>query len=269
MKIAASNIAWPAMADDAAFAALSASGVEGLEVAPTRVWPNWEGMSGASVARFRAHVESAGLRVSSLQSILFQKPHLQLFGPLPLRNELFGHLCRCADLAAGLGARCLVFGAPKNRLRGDLCEEDAFAAALEFFARLGEQYASRGVCLAFEANPKEYGCDFATGSATAARLVRKVGSPGFRLHLDAACLRLAHEDPAEAIREGLDVLCHFHASEPYLAEFEHPEGHEAASRELETGGYDGWVALEMRAAQPPLPALMRAAGYVRGTYGGS
>ena len=158
--------------------------------------------------------------------------------------------------------------APKNRLRGGLSKEQAFAIACEFFRRVAPEYASRGVCLGFEPNPKEYGCDFATESATAERLVRAVDSAGFRLHLDSACMRLAGEQAAEAIRRTRDILCHFHASEPYLGDFNDPEqSHAQAARELDACGYEGWVALEMRAAEPPLPALERAVRFVKGTYG--
>ena len=72
---------------------------------------------------------------------------------------------------------------------------------------------------------------------------------------------------ASVIARTADILCHFHASEPYLGGFEAPEGHAAAARELLRRGYSGWVALEMRAADPPLPALKKAIAFVRGTYG--
>jgi D-psicose/D-tagatose/L-ribulose 3-epimerase len=212
-------------------------------------------------------VEDAGLRISSLQSILFQKPPWQLLGDSADREALYRHICFCADLAAELGAECLVFGAPKNRNRGTLSEDDAIAAAAEFFSRAGAYCAQRGTCLGFEANPAQYGCQFATDSVTAARLVRAVGSAGFRLHLDIACLHLAGEEPASAILGNADILCHFHVSEPYLGAFSAPEApHQAIAAALVS--YPRWVALEMRAADPPLPALEEAVLFLERTYGG-
>jgi sugar phosphate isomerase/epimerase len=270
MKLAVSNIAWPADADLAAFESLAANGIRDIEVAPTRIWPQWQGIDAGSIREFRRSLESAGLAVSSLQAILFHKPELRLFGSDQDRQALREHLWRCADLAADLGAYCLVFGAPKNRNRGDLCEEDAFSIAAEFFASVGEHYAARGVCLGFEANPTEYGCDFATESRTAARLVRAVASEGFRLHLDTACLQLAGESAARQIEENIDILRHFHVSEPYLGEFSKPAAsHTQAAHALTGSHYNYWVALEMRAADPPLPALEEATRYIRMTYGGA
>ncbi len=270
MKLSVSNIAWPAELDDTVLPWLASSGIGAIEVAPTRVWPNWEGIDAQSVSRFRRRVEAEGLVISSLQSILFQRPELKLFGSVADRVAMREHLCRCADLAADLGASCLVFGSPKNRSRGTLPEEEAFAIAAGFFAQVGEDYAGRGVRLGFEANPSDYQCDFATESGTASRLVRAVASPGVALHLDTACLHLAAEDTAQAIARNADILCHFHASEPNLGGFSAPvSAHAEAAQALGRTGYGGWVALEMRAGDPPLPALREAVDFVRRTYGGA
>jgi len=269
MKLAVSNIAWPRELESAAFGCLLANDIRAVEVAPTCVWPNWEGIDSESVREFRHTVECAGLVVSSLQSILFQRPELQLFGSHQNRQLLYQHLCRCADLAVDLGACCLVLGAPKNRDRGDLSEEDAFDIATEFFSKTGEYYAERGVCLGFEANPAQYGCNFATESKTAAQLVRAVSSEGFRLHLDIACMHLAGEDPVMAIEHNIDILRHFHASEPFLGSFAIPAtSHALVAQALNDVHYDGWVALEMRSVDATLPALEEATAYVRKIYGG-
>jgi sugar phosphate isomerase/epimerase len=181
---------------------------------------------------------------------------------------MFDHLCQCADLAGNLGAHCLVFGAPKNRDRGALSEEEAFPIAHDFFAKVGEVYTARHLCIGFEANPPEYGCNFATESRTAARLVRAVSSAGFRLHLDTACLCLAGESAEQQIESNSDILAHFHVSEPNLGSFSAPAArHTPAAQALRNVHYDGWAALEMRAAEPPLPALTEAVRYIRETYG--
>lgn len=261
----ASNIAWPAEADTEAFAVLRANGVGCIEVAPSRVWPQWQNIAPQSC---RKHLADAGFSISSLQAILFQKPDLRLFGSDSDRSELLDHLSMCGDLAANLGASVAVFGAPKNRDRGALADDEAFRVAAEFFARAGAEYASRGVVIGFEANPTNYGCNFATTAREAARLVRAVASPGFLLHLDTACMYLAGEDAAELIRENSDILCHFHASEPNLGTFQAPvAAHKAAADALRQTGYRGSVVLEMRPSDPPLPPLAEATAFLRETYG--
>jgi len=269
MRLAVSNIAWPAEFDSAAFEFLARNGIRGLEVAPTRVWPYWQGIDSRAVRDLRRLMDSNGFAVSSLQAILFQKPELRLFGSEKSRQAMHEHLRFCGDLAASLGAECLVFGDPKNRDRGLLSAEDAFVIAAEFFAKAGEYYAERGVCIGFEANPSEYSCNFVTESRTAARLVRAVNSVGFRLHLDTACLHLAGESAAEAIEDNKDILRHFHVSEPRLGSFAAPvSAHVNAALALKNAHFEGWAAIEMRSADPPLPALEQATNYVRRVYGG-
>ena len=70
MRLAVSNIAWPAEHDSAAYALLREAGVTGLEVAPTRFWPGWEGASTTAMAgsSFRDSMTSDGICVTKSAS---------------------------------------------------------------------------------------------------------------------------------------------------------------------------------------------------------
>ena len=266
MKIAVSNIAWPAELDDTAYALLRMAGVRGLEVAPTRAWPEWQGITPSSLAEYRQRVEDAGLRISSLQSILFQKPELQMFGA---SGEFAEHLQYCADLATALGAKCIVLGAPKNRLRGNVTESDAMQRAVDILFPIAEYCTQQGIALCLEANPVQYCCDFVTHGSQAASLVRSVGSPGLRLHLDTACALMAGDDIAALVREHADILAHFHASEPMLGAFNNPTAeHDAAANALCESQYKHWIAVEMCTQPDALASLATAAQYAVRAYGG-
>jgi len=266
MKLAVSNIAWPSAIASEAYDVLRANGIAGVEIAPTTIWPDWRGITDKAIHCLRSQVEAAGLQIPSLQSVLFQRPELQLFGSPDVCRELLQHLTFCADLAAGLGASCVVLGAPRNRDRGALSDADALEHATNVFLKAAEAYQQRGVSIGFEANPTQYGCNFATDSGTAAELVRRVGSPGFRLHLDTACLRLAGEDVAETVAKNVAEMAHFHVSEPDLGEF--PAGtvdHRETAQAL--ASYRNWVSLEMRMTNPVLPGLRRAVHHFGEIYG--
>jgi len=269
MRLAVSNIAWPVECDPAAYALLRDNGVRGLEVAPTRFWPGWEGASPTAARRKRRELEEEGLSVPALQSVTYDLPELMLFGSLESRNALVDHLERVADLAAELGARVLVFGAPRTRARGELDPVRADEIAVETFAEIGRRCATRGVVLGLEPNPPEYGCDFVTRSPEGLALVEAVASPGFGLHLDAAGLHLAGESPSEALPPTASVLRHFHASEPYLETFADPVvDHRAMAVALAAISYDGWISIEMRSGKSPLQSLAEAVGRVSRLYGG-
>lgn len=268
MRLAASNIAWSA-ADDLAVARTMASlGFEGLEVAPTLVWPSPLATTPSERLAFRRAWEARGLPVVAMQALVFGRPDLVLFGDAGAREALAAHLRGMIDLAADLGAHALVFGSPRNRARGTLALEEAFEVAAPFFAALGDHAAARGTALCIEAIPPEYGCDFVTTAADAAALVARGGSSGFRLHLDAGGMQLTGDALASIARFGGDAA-HFHVSEPGLA----PVGssatdHAALAGALRGSGYAGWASVEMRAPEGlcTLELLERALAHAAATY---
>jgi sugar phosphate isomerase/epimerase len=272
-RLAISNIAWDAAEDDAA-AVMRECGATGVEIAPTKWRDDPLEAPAADVAAYRRSWEDRGLPIVSLQSLLFGRPDLQLFGDDATRAALIDYLRRTIDLAAGLGARRLVFGSPKNRVRGALPLADAIAAASDVFRRLGEHAHERGAVICIEANPPGYGCDFITTTAEAAALCRAIDHPGVGVNGDLGGMTMAGEDPAIAISEAASVLAHFHASEPNLAELgtaangEKRSDHAAAASALAAVGYDGWVSVEMRQAGAGgnLAAVERALRRARALY---
>jgi sugar phosphate isomerase/epimerase len=270
VRLAFSNLAWPAELDGTILAELSSRGFGSLEVAPTRLWADPLAQDAEDIAQARKAVEATGLRLVALQSLLFQRPELQLFGDRDAREGLVEHLLGMARLAAGLGATRLVFGSPGNRRRDGLPVERADEIAVDVFTRLGAGAAELGVCFCIEANPSAYRCDYLTDAVASTAFVRAVDSPGVRLHLDTACMALAGDDPAERIRAGADILAHVHASAPQLGLVgpEGPVDHAAVAAALRAVDYAGHVSVEML---PPgdddvTGAVWRTADFVRKTY---
>lgn len=245
MRLAVSNIAWPAGANEEALALLKEGGAEGVELALTKVWPEPLTATEPEVTRYRHWWEERGLRVVALQALLFGKPNLALFGPPEAREAALDYLKRIIDRAAWLGAGALVFGSPGNRRRGTRSPEEAMTMAAPFFRELGDHAAARGVAFCIEPNPPEYGCDFVTRADHGAALVDQVNSPGFGLHLDTAAMHLAGDGP-ERIVEAVGRIRHFHASAPHLGGVP-GDGVDYAgfARALRKIAYTGWVSIEM------------------------
>ncbi len=250
MKLAISNIAWSPHEDDAVAGLMRAHGYSGVEIAPTKYWQRPLAASAAETAKLRTAWEARGLPIVAMQSLLFGTEGLALFGTDGQRAALGDYLRGIFKLASILGARALVFGSPKQRLRGPLSAEDAAAIAVPFFRELAMRADEAGVCLCIEPNPPAYGCDWITDSRQGRAMVDAVGHRGFGLHLDAAGMTLAGEDVAAAIQFAGPIR-HFHASEPGLARL-HPGGavdHETIARALRSVGYEKYVSIEMRAVE--------------------
>jgi sugar phosphate isomerase/epimerase len=247
VKLAISNIAWQRSEDAVVAELMAATGVNGLELAPTAVWPDPLVAAAAEVDAVRDWWMERGITVVALQALLFGRPELQVFGDAAVRAATLDHLEGMMVLAARLGAGPLVFGSPKNRIRGEIPMDEALEIATEFFREAGRRAEANGVVLCVEPNPKDYGCDFVTTAAEGMRLVQAVAHPGFALHLDAGALTLNKEIPAETIGAAVPLMRHFHASEPHLAALgTGGTDHDGCAAGLRAAGYSGWVSVEMR-----------------------
>jgi len=247
MRLAVSNIAWDRSEDDRVAEALRREGVTGIEIAPTKWRDDPLRAPAADIEGLRREWNDQGLRIVSLQALLFGRPDLQLFGSDASRAAMFGHLERTVDFAAAVGAHALVFGSPGNRKRGSMSLANATSVAVDFLQKLGAYAHDRGTTVSLEANPVEYGCDFVTTTADAVALCNAVGHPGIGVNGDLGGIMLAGEDPVSALESAASRLVHVHASEPALAELSVRDEHIAAGRALSKMRYDGWVSIEMRA----------------------
>lgn len=233
-------------------------GVIGVEVAPTRIWPEWRGATPEAAAAYRAQLANEGFVIPSMQAVLFGKPEAMLFDTAG-RSRFIGHLRTVAGLAHALGAGTVVLGAPRQRDRGALSSQEAFEQAVTVFAELGQVFSEHGACLCIEPNPRRYGCNFIVNALEAVALVRAVASPGFGLHLDAAAMHIECDRLGELWGPVSSLLRHYHMSEPDLGDFSNPViDHEENIRILDAGGYRGWISLELREPADGVAGLARA-----------
>jgi D-psicose/D-tagatose/L-ribulose 3-epimerase len=272
MRLAFSNIAWAGAAgDQRAAPILRSAGIEGVEIAPTAVWPDPLAVPPDVLDAYRAHWHGEGLRLVALQALLYGHPELGIFGTPDVQAATLGHLEGMCALAARLGAGALVFGSPRNRARGTLGREEAVERAIDFFGRAATLAHGHGVAICLEGNPPQYGCDFVTTTAEALELVATVNRAGFALQLDGGALTLNGEEPAAAVARAGTWLRHVHASEPHLVPFgEGGTDHAAIAGALVASKYAGWVSVEMRAPATgdPVDRLARACRDFSRTYAG-
>jgi len=275
MKLAVSNIAWDEADQADILPALATAGVTGIEIAPTKLWPDWHGATPHAAARARAEFAARGFVVPALQSILFGRPDLHVFGDAA---GLVDHIAGVAALAGALGAGVMVFGSPRNRLRGTLTSAEAMRLAAPVFRDIGAACAAAGTCLCIEANPPQYGGDFLLTWREAAEVVALVDHPGIGLHLDTACTAMSGDDPVAAASECAGLLRHFHVSAPQLGPVGDHVGdrtngdsvtidHAGVGAALRSGGYAGFVSIEMRRTDTPVHSVSRAVEFARTHYG--
>lgn len=255
MKLAFSNIAWSPHDDPGVFQMLRANGISGIEVAPTKVWPEWKGATLRAASDYASRLRSEGFEIPALQAVLFARPAARLFD-VAGEAALVAHLSFVAELASALGAETIVFGAPKQRDRGSLDSEMALARAADVFRALAEVCGEHGVCLCIEPNPRRYACNFVVNVAEALELVQRVAHPAFALHLDAAAMFLEGDELPAIWPRAAPFVRHFHISEPDLGDFRSPQvPHRSNLDFLDRVAYQGWCSVEMREAGLPLSQI--------------
>jgi sugar phosphate isomerase/epimerase len=254
MKLAVSNIAWPAEADATVADLLRRHGVPAIEVAPTKVWPRPADVTEAEAVAYRSWWERRGVAIVAMQALLFGQPALTLFDGAATAERTLEYLGRIIRLAGWLGAEALVFGSPKNRLAAGKPLADVWGTAVGLFRRLGAVAEQHRTVFCIEPNPPEYGCDFVTRVAEGAALVTEVGHAGFGLHLDAGGMALTGDTLAEL---GPVRPRHFHISEPHLcATGTGGAPHTSYAEQLHHRDYGRWYSIEMRQADADWLAVL-------------
>ncbi|NOT10840.1 MAG: sugar phosphate isomerase/epimerase [Methylococcaceae bacterium] len=216
MRLAISNIAWDVGEDETIAALLTRFDVDAIDIAPGKYFPDPPAATENDIKGVREWWAERGFEITGMQALLFGTTGLNLFGAPDVQNAMLNHLQSVCRIGAGLGARRLVFGSPKNRDRTGLNDQETLDIAVPFFRRLGGLAQTYDVTICLEPNPVCYGTNFMTTSADTAEVVRLIDHPAIRMQLDSGAIAINGEEP-EAVLEGCRALIgHIHASEPNL-----------------------------------------------------
>jgi sugar phosphate isomerase/epimerase len=262
MMLAVSNIAWASCDRLAAYELLARQGIDGLEIAPGLFLDSADdpfSPDDVTLKRARSEIEVAGLRLVSMQSLLFGVQGAALFGPPEARERFCDGMMRAIALAGLLEVPNLVFGSPRQRIIPDgMTASQAQDVAIEIFGRLADAAAKVGSQLAVEANPEAYGTNFLTNIEAALQFVRAVDHPALTLNFDVGAMHMnqAFEQIDLLIPEAIDRISHVHVSEPFLvpAPAQEEDAHHLFTV-LGNAGYEKWVSLEMMAPDGGLDIL--------------
>ena len=270
MRISVSNIAWGPGDDTSVAALLAKHGIDAIDVAPGKYFPDFATTSGYEIANVRRWWMDRGIEIIGMQALLFGTRGLNLFGEPAVRERMLtylGHVCR---IARGLGARFLVFGSPRNRDRSGLDDRATADIARDFFRRLGDIAADQNMLICLEPNPPAYGANFMTDTTTTAEVVRAVEHPAVRMQFDVGALTFNGENAGEVLATVADLVAHVHASEPQLKVLgDCGTDHGPISSAIRRFCPDRVVAIEMREDEvAPLDSLDRALAFTKRWYAG-
>lgn len=263
MKLSISNIAWTAAEDDRVYNIMKDNGYSGLEIAPTRIFPDMPYDDLDRIHKWSQDIYSKyGFTISSMQSIWYGRTE-KIFASINERKILSEYTKKAIDFAAAVNCHNLVFGCPKNRsiLEG-MTKEQADEIIIPFFKELGDYACERGTVVALEANPPMYNTNFINDTGTAVELIKRVDSKGFLLNLDIGTI-IENRETMDNIVENTGLINHVHISEPGLAVIQKRKLHSQLVELLSDKNYDGYVSIEM-GKQDDLEILEKTMKYVKG-----
>ena len=242
MKLSVSNIAWTKEYDEEMYAFLQAEKIDGLEIAPTRIFPEGPYDKNEAAAVFAMQLkEKYNLVIPSMQSIWFGRTE-NIFASVEERKALLDYTKKAIDFATAIGCKNLVFGCPRNRAYADGTD---IKVAIPFFEELGEYANSRNTVLSMEANPPIYNTNYCNTTMEAVELVKTVGSKGFLINLDYGTM-IQNEEDLHVVEVAREWLNHVHISEPGLALVERRASHREVAKYLKETGYERFVSLEVK-----------------------
>lgn len=264
MRLAASNIGWKSEYDTPMYQWFNENGIQGLEIAPTRVFPNdpYDDLKSAKIWA-ESLKDEYDLDIVSMQSIWYGRKE-NIFSSSKEREILTEYTKRAMDFAQAIGCKNLVFGCPRNR---NVEEGADVSVAEDFFGSLGDYAYHHDTVLAMEANPSVYNTNYCNTTDEAANLVRTVDSPGFKLNLDIGTI-LTNDEDISIIKEYVDIINHVHISEPGLALIGERDIHCQLRDILLDSGYDRYVSLEVK-TQDDMEAIKGAMQYIKSIFGSS
>lgn len=270
MKLSISNIAWDVGEDSAVVELLHRHGIDAIDIAPGKYFPDPASTDEAHIAAVRQWWLDRGIAIIGMQALLFGTQGLNVFGPAPVQAAMLDHLGHVCRIGAGLGANLLTFGSPRNRDRSGLADAQALDIAVAFFRRLGDVATGTGVQVCLEPNPPEYGANFMVTAEETAAVVRRVDHPAIRMQFDTGAFAMTGEDTDGFLAKNASLVGHVHASEPNLV----PLGDGATDHDGMARALGHWlpaniVTIEMVSTQgEPHPASIdRAIAVALSTYG--
>ena len=221
-------------------------GYQGLEIAPTRVFPENPYDKLQQAKEWADDLKKKfGLVVPSMQSIWYGHQE-KIFETREDRQILIDYTKKAIDFAETIGCKNLVFGNPKNRDTNDVAGN--YSTAIDFFHEIGDYALEHNTIIAIEPNPTIYNTRFLNYTEQAVEMAYKCGSDGVKINVDLGTI-IYNEEELKYLKQVPEFINHVHISEPGLKQIDKRLLHKELFSILHSIGYNKYVSIEMGCQQ--------------------
>ncbi len=267
-KIAISNLAWREPEDEQVFDIMRNLSISSLEISPFR-----DAATLSEARRQFGHETSGllnqyGIHVVAFQALMFRYPEVSIFKNADTRDRIFKHLVSILEFSNEVGSTVVVFGSPKNKIKGRLSHHEAVSIAKNFFEKLSERAKALNVIFCIEPTPSIYGADFICSTQEAIDFVRVVGHKSLKVNLDIGSSILNNEKIEQIITDNIEYVGHVHVSEPYLKTIKlNYSFHRGIAQALKSSNYKGIISIEMLSnGKLDIKNISEILSFVKNTY---
>ena len=234
IKLAISNLAWQIKENEVIFDLLHEYQFDGIEIAPTKIFPINPYDHITEAVKFGDKLSKYGFYIPAIQSIWYGREE-NLFASEEEFIFLVNYTKNAISFARAIGARCIVFGCPKNRNCINNMQKDRWSIFLEEVLSV---CVKKNIIFLIEANPRQYGTNFITTTKEAIYDVQNHNHNNYAINLDIGTMLIN----GEMVK---DVFCynkikHVHFSEEGLAPIKSRKIHLQLVEELLKHNYQGY-----------------------------
>ncbi len=249
--------------------AIAAAGYQGIDIWCGRPHVYRNDYTAKELAALRELVLDSGLNVASLMPAFYRYPH-SLSSPRDVvRTDSIDYMQRCIDNAVALGAG-MVLVVPALGIRGQ-SRADAWSRFADSVNQVATYADQNDMLLGLEVvNPTAGALINTTDDAL--KLVSELGCKSLGIVLDTGHLHLTGESAQDALSKAGQLLREFHLNDN---DGQRQQNHVPGEGNFDFGsfvdavdaaGFEGYLPVELGYdyAMDPIPAVHRAASYMRG-----
>ena len=234
-------------------------GYTGWEIAPFTMAARASLITPQRRKELAGQITRAGVEVVGLHWLLAKTEGFHLTtNDESIRRKTADYLGELARLCRDLGGSIMVLGSPLQRnFPPEMTHEHAASNALWVIEQVLPTLADQKVKIALEPLGPAEG-NFLNHAADAVKLIDKLNSPWFQLHLDVKAMSSEGPPVPDIIRANARNMVHFHANDPNRrGPGMGDEDFVPIFKALKDIKYDGWVSVEVFDYEPGVERLAR------------
>ena len=152
-----------------------------VELPITKILPDYQ-IDKEKIKNFLKKISRYKIKISSVQAIFYKKKLNVL--KIDDHEKIIKHLNKILLIAKLLKAKNVIFGSPKNRIKGQLSNQDAFKIFKVLLNRIRSKLIKNKINFCIEPNSKYYGCDFILNSSDALKFINYAKIKNLAINFD-------------------------------------------------------------------------------------